>query len=85
MADVLIWTTYVIAAVVVVFYGLAACFVAFLRYALAFHTTSSNGNSLDRVLHHGSLHGIECPVQPILLKLITPAAWQLRCRDKRGV
>ena len=31
MADTLVWTTYVVAAVVVVAYGLAACFVAFLR------------------------------------------------------
>ena len=35
MASVLVWTTYVVAAVVVVLYGLAAGFVAFLRCAMA--------------------------------------------------
>ena len=34
MVSVLVWTTYVVAAVVVVLYGLAAGFVAFLRCAL---------------------------------------------------
>lgn len=34
MADVLVWTIYVVASVIVVLYGLAACFVAFLRYCL---------------------------------------------------
>ena len=34
MVSVLVWTTYVVAAVVVVLYGLAAGFVAFLRCAI---------------------------------------------------
>ncbi len=31
MASTLVWTTYVVASVIVVLYGLAACFVAFMR------------------------------------------------------
>lgn len=54
MADVLVWTTYVVASVIVVLYGLAACFVAFLRYFLvcpAYHCVLSNLQQQDIDVH----------------------------------
>jgi Na+/H+-dicarboxylate symporter len=63
MADVLIWTTYVIAAVVIVIYGLAACFVAFLRYAWVVYVMSLSGNSSDCVLpmvFHTESNALKC-------------------------
>ena len=54
MADVLVWTTYVVASVIVVLYGSAACFVAFLRYRLIHptaHCVLSNLQQQDTELH----------------------------------
>ena len=66
MASILVWTTYVVAAVVVVLYGLAAGFVAFLRCAIAaFDTPDPNPpQELCRQLRNGvavvELHAAQC-------------------------
>ena len=80
MADVLVWTTYVVASVIVVIYGLAACFVAFLRYCLSrptAHCVLSNLRQQVTELHTAFSLVHACFPAP------SSHAWGGPCRHRR--